>query len=77
MWFTIVILQSMSEVDDSEYVEDSELDDDTIPQISAPSYNVDDILALQAQYKLDYDLPDLNIPKSNPNHYLPLDEFML
>ena len=66
-----LLLQSMSEVDDSEYVEDSELDDDTIPQISAPSYNVDDILALQAQYKLDYDLPDLNIPKSNPNHYLP------
>ena len=36
----------MSEVDDSEYVEDSELDDDVIPSISQPSYNVDDILAL-------------------------------
>lgn len=62
----------MSEVDDSEYVEDSELDDDVIPSISQPSYNVDDILALQSQYKFDsYDMPEVHVPKANRNHYLP------
>lgn len=61
----------MSEVDDSEYVEDSEMDDDAM-QISEPSYNVDKILALQAQYKLEsYELPDIHVPKPDKNHYLP------
>ena len=60
----------MSEVDDSEYVGDSEQDDDVIPAYGATSYT-DDILALQAQYKLDYDVPEIHVPKPDRNHYLP------
>ena len=40
----------MSEVEDSEYVDEDE-DDDLIPPISHPSYNVDDILALQVNHQ--------------------------
>lgn len=58
----------MSEVDDSEYVDDSEFDDDVIP---ASYTHADDIIALQAQYKLDYDIPELHVPKPDRNHYLP------
>lgn len=60
----------MSEVDDSEYVGDSELDDDMIPAMSGASYT-GDIQALQAQYKLDYDVPEIHVPKPDRNHYLP------
>lgn len=61
----------MSEIDDSEYIEDSELDDDVIPPISAPSYNVDDILAIQSEFKLEtYDLPDHLLSKPERD-YLP------